>query len=120
MRIKVDEDLPKAATQFLCEKGYEAISVIGQRMGGAKDSALWQVVQNEQRFLVTADKGFGDIRSHPPGTHAGILLLRPEQDGIRPVMELLEQVVAGYGLRALAGAIAVASPRGVRVRRTGS
>jgi predicted nuclease of predicted toxin-antitoxin system len=120
MRIKVDEDLPKAATQLLREKGFEAISVVEQKMGGVQDSTLWQVVQNEQRFLVTADKGFGDIRAFPPGMHAGVLLLRPEQDGIRPAMELLEQVVTGYDLHALAGAVTVATPRGVRIRRARS
>ena len=117
MRIKVDEDLPKAATQTLRDRGYEAISVVEQRLRGTKDLVLWQVVQNEQRFLVTADKGFGDVRSYPPGTHAGILLLRPDQDGIRPVVALLEQVLAGYDLRALSGSVSVATPRGLRIRR---
>ncbi len=117
MRIKVDEDLPKAATMLLREHAFDTSSVIEQRMGGAPDPALWQAVQNEQRFLVTADKGFGDIRAFPPGTHAGILLLRPDQNGIRPVMELLEQVVTGYDLRDLAGTVTVATSRGVRVRR---
>jgi len=120
MRIKVDEDLPKAAAQFLREKGFEAVSVVGQGMGGFQNPALWQIIQSEQRFLVTADKGFGDIRAFPPGTHAGILLLRPEQDGIRPVMELLEQVVTSCDMRALVGAVTVTTPRGIRIRRARS
>ena len=86
-------------------------------MGGTKDDALWQAVQVEQRFLATADKGFGDIRSHPPGSHYGVLLLRPDQAGIRPVLQLLEQTLAAYELEALVGAVAVVTPRGVRVRR---
>jgi len=117
MRIKVDEDLPKAISQILRQHGYEAISVIEQKMGGTKDPALWQAIQAEQRFLVTADKGFADVRTHRPGTHAGVLLLRPDQDGIRPVVELLEQVLAGYDLRDLAGDVVVVTPRGIRVRR---
>ena len=39
-------------------------------------------IQKDERYLVTADKGFGDIRTYPPGTHHGILLLRPDEDGI--------------------------------------
>ncbi len=120
MLIKVDEDLPKAATSLLRERGYEAVNVIEQKMGGTKDPALWQTIQDEQRFLVTADKGFADVRSHPPGTHAGVMLLRPDQDGIRPVVELLEQVLAGYDLQALVGAITVVTPRGIRIRRAKS
>ena len=119
MRIKVDEDLPRAAAQMLCAQGYQALSVVEQGMGGAKDPALWQVVQAEHRFLVTADKGFADVRRYVPGTHAGVLLLRPNQDGIRPVIELLEQVLASYELDALAGTVTMVSPRGVRIRRFG-
>jgi len=117
MRVKVDEDLPGVATQMLRDRGYKAVSVVDQGMGGWKDPALWQAVQAEQRFLVTADKGFADIRFHPPGTHAGVLLLRPDQDGIQPVIELLERVLRSYDLEALARTITVVTPRGIRIRR---
>jgi predicted nuclease of predicted toxin-antitoxin system len=117
MHIKVDEDLPKAAVQMLRRQGHEALSVIEQGMGGTKDPPLCRAIQAEHRFLVTADKGFGDIRSYPPGTHQGILLLRPDQAGIRPVLDLLERVLAAYDLETLAGTIVVATPRGVRIRR---
>jgi len=45
MRVKVDEDLPRAAVQMLRDKEYEAASVVEQGMGGWKDPALWQAVQ---------------------------------------------------------------------------
>ena len=118
MRIKVDEDLPRAAVRMLCDRGYEAVSVIEQGIGGYKDPVLWQVVQKEQRFLVTADKGFADIRRYRPGTHQGVLLLRPDQDGIGPTIELLERVLADYDLESLVGTTAVVTPRGIRVRRS--
>lgn len=70
----------------------------------------------EGRFLVTADKGFGDIRFYPSGAHAGILLLRPDQAGIQSTLALLERTLAAYDLAALAGTVAVATPRGVRIR----
>ena len=117
MRVKVDEDLPKSAVRLLRDKAYDAVSVVEQGMGGLKDSLLWQAVQAERRFLVTADKGFADIRFYQPGSHAGILLLRPDQDGIRPVMELLERVLASYSLEALAETVTVVTPRGIRIRR---
>jgi predicted nuclease of predicted toxin-antitoxin system len=118
MRVKVDEDLPQAAIQSLRRHGHEAIGVVEQGMGGSKDPELWEAVQSEGRFLVTADKGFGDIRSYPPGTHHGVLLLRPDQAGIRPVLELLEQALAAYDLEAMTGTVAVVTPRGVRIRRS--
>ena len=117
MRIKVDEDLPRAAVRILRDKGYQALSVVEQGLGGYKDPVLWQAVQAEQRYLVTADKGFADIRRYKPGTHQGVLLLRPDQDGIGPTIELLEMVLEDYNLESLAGTTAVATPRGIRVRR---
>jgi predicted nuclease of predicted toxin-antitoxin system len=117
MRIKVDEDLPRSAAVTLREHGYDAVNVLDQGMGGWKDPDLWEAVQAEQRFLVTADRGFADIRRYPPGTHAGVLFLRPDEDGIRPIVDLLERVLHHYDLVELRGTIAVVSPRGVRVRR---
>jgi len=98
MLVKVDEDLPRATVQMLRDGGYEALSVTEQGMGGYQDPALWRAVQSEERFLVTVDKGFADIRSYLPGSHFGVLLLRPDEDGIRPVIELLERVLTSYGL----------------------
>jgi len=102
---------------MLQDRGHQALSVEEQGMSGYKDLPLWQTVQTEQRYLVTADKGFADIRQYAPGSHAGVLLLRPDQDGIGPVIELLEMVLATYDLELLAETVAVATPRGLRVRR---
>lgn len=115
--VKVDEDLPRAATQLLREQSYDAASVIDQNMGGWKDPPLWDVVQQEGRFLVTADKGFADLRKYIPGTHAGVLLLRPDEDGIRPILELLIKTLASYKLNELAGSVTVVTPRGIRTRK---
>jgi predicted nuclease of predicted toxin-antitoxin system len=118
MQIKVDEDLPRQVIALLHEKGYKADSVVEQGMAGWKNSEIWRKIQTESRFLLTADKGFADLRRYPPGTHSGILLLRPDQDGIRPIVELLEKVLQSYDFAALAGTITVVTPRGVRVRRS--
>jgi predicted nuclease of predicted toxin-antitoxin system len=117
MRIKVDEDLPSQAVQRLRGAGYDASGVLDQDMGGWTDSRLWQAVQAHGEFLVTADKGFGDIRVYPPETHGGVLLLRPNEDGIRPVLDLLDRVLAAYRIEILAGLLTVATPRGIRIRR---
>lgn len=117
MRIKVDEDLPRVATMLLSAHGHDALSVYDQQLSGSKDPDLWKVVQAESRFLVTADKGFGDIRRYPPGHHAGVLVLRPDEDGIRPLIDLLERVLQHCDLSTLAGMTTIASPRSIRIRR---
>jgi hypothetical protein len=85
-------------------------------MGGWRDIDLWKAAQVERHFLATGDKGFADIRQYAPGTHAGVLLLRPNEDGIRPVVDLLERVLGGYDLEDLSGSVTVVSARGVRLR----
>lgn len=118
MHIKVDEDLPQAVATVLRQRGYSCSTVLEQGMAGWKDPALWEAVQAHQQFLVTADKGFGDVRQYPPGTHGGVLLLRPSDDGIRPVLDLMELVLANIpNLERLAGFLAVASPQGLRIKR---
>ncbi len=119
MHIKVDEDLPAAVAAKLQSSGYEASGVLDQDMGGWKDAGLWEAVQAHRQFLVTADKGFGDVRTYPPGTHGGVLLLRPDEDGIRPVLDLLDKVLASYEIGSLIGVLTVATPRGIRIRRAG-
>ncbi|MEW6029999.1 MAG: DUF5615 family PIN-like protein [Chloroflexota bacterium] len=116
--IKVDEDLPRSAVSLLREQGYDTANVVDQNMGGWKDPLLWSAIQEEKRLLVTADKGFADIRAHPPGQHAGVLLLRPDEDGIRPVLALLQQVLKSSKLEDLAGTITVVTPRGIRIRKS--
>jgi predicted nuclease of predicted toxin-antitoxin system len=118
MHLKVDEDLPPIIARFLVDRGYSCSTVVDQRMGGYKDPDLWLAVQEHGQFLITGDKGFGDIRAYPPGSHHGILLLRPDQDGIRPLIELMEQILASINdLRGLSGLLAVASPQGLQIRR---
>ena len=118
LQVKVDEDLPAAIVQMLKAAGYpDTASVLEEGMAGWKDPPLWQAIQVEGRFLITADKGFGDIRFYPPGTHAGVLVLRPDEDGIRPLVELIREALAQYRLDDLAGVVAVATPRGIRIRR---
>jgi len=117
VKIKVDEDLPNLAKEVLIERGYTAEGVYEQGMSGWKDHQLWQAIQEEGRYLITADKGFADIRRYPPGKHGGVMLLRPDQDGIRPVLQLLDAVLGQYDLNILVGTITVVTPRGVRVRR---
>ena len=54
---------------------------------------------------------------YPPGKHRGILLLRPDEDGIRPLLELLQMVLTSYSLSDLVGTTLVVTPKGIRLRR---
>jgi len=78
---------------------------------------VWQTAQAEGCFLVTADKGFSDIRKYPPGTHVGVLILRPNEEGIKPLLDLVRRVLGAGALDRLRGTVTVASPRSIRIRK---
>ncbi len=115
--VKLDEDLPDRLEEILEKFGYPTSTVCGQGWGGTKDSVLWPKVKAEDRFFITADKGFGDLRLFPPGTHPGILVLRPDKESVLAFVELIESILRDRRLESLACFVTVATPRGIRVRR---
>ena len=117
MRIKLDENIPEGAAAELAAKGHDVATVLGQGMGSWSDGDLWRAVQHEDRLLITRDKGFADLRSYPPGSHCGVLLLRPSKSHPGEVVRFLSNVASVIDLDELAGCVAVATPRGVRIRR---
>jgi predicted nuclease of predicted toxin-antitoxin system len=116
-RVKIDEDLPRQIRNLLSERGCDALTVVEQGWQGVADEILWLRVQSERRWLITADKAFADLREHPPGQHAGVILLRPQEESRRAYVELAEDAIRHLDLDELSGAVIVATPRGIRIRR---
>lgn len=81
------------------------------------DDELWRRVQGEQRWLVTADKEFADLRRYPPGSHAGLILLRSSDESRADYLRLAGTMLCRVNLAEIGGAVVVVSRRGVRVRR---
>jgi hypothetical protein len=40
--------------------------------------------------MITADKGFADLRRYPPGSHCGVILLQVSEESRRAYMELAD------------------------------
>jgi len=116
-RLKVDEDLPPAIADLLTARGYDAVTVGVQGWQGMPDDELWGRIQAEGRWLVTADKEFADLRRYPPGSHAGIILLRSREESRRSYVEIAAIAIDRVTLDQVPGSVIVATPRRVRVRR---
>jgi predicted nuclease of predicted toxin-antitoxin system len=101
--VKVDEDLPRQVADLFSGRGYDAVTVVMQGLQGLPDDELWPRVQQEKRWLVTADKGFADLRSHPPGSHAGVLLIRLHEESRRGYLELARVALERLDLSSLRG-----------------
>lgn len=76
MKIKLDENLPLRLAAGLAVLGHEVHTVFDEDLLGARDERIWAVAQEEERFLITQDLDFADLRRFIPGTHHGVLLVR--------------------------------------------
>ena len=102
---------------LLQRTGHAADRVYDQGLSGWSDSALWKRVCDEERFFITLDVDFADIRRYKPGSHPGILLLRPRNRSSAAVLYVLERVLKERPLEDLSGCLAVADENHTRLRR---
>jgi predicted nuclease of predicted toxin-antitoxin system len=116
-RLKVDENLPDEIADLFDRHGHDAVTVADQGWRGIADPELWQGVQDESRWLVTADKELADPRRRPPGTHVGVILLRSNEEGLDAYLRLTQRLIDHVDLDNETGAVIVVNRRGVRIRR---
>jgi hypothetical protein len=90
---------------------------VEQGLQGTPDNPLLSLIQSESRWLITADKGFADLRRYPPGSHCSMILLRVSEQSRRAYMELAGLMLDRVDLDGLGGAVVVATGRSVRIRR---
>jgi predicted nuclease of predicted toxin-antitoxin system len=115
--VKLDGNLGRSQVALLQRAGYKADRVYDEAMSGAEDSVVWERVCAEGRFLITLDLDFSDVRRYPPGTHPGILLIRPRNRSTTAVARVLARVIAEQPLETLQGCLSVADDSFTRVRR---
>lgn len=72
----VDEDMPRSTAPALRQDGYSAEDVRDVGLRGHSDHDVFAYAQAHGQTVVTADKGFANVVSFPPGTHAGLVVLR--------------------------------------------
>jgi len=102
MKVKLDENLGQSHAKLVRDAGHVAQRVTEQGLSGAKDPVLWQHVCDTGRFFVTLDLDFSDVRQFVPGTHPGVLLIRPRGKGREAVARVIRRVLAEHGLEPLA------------------
>ena len=117
LAVKLDENLGIVHAKQLRAAGYECDRVTDEGLSGAADELVWQRVQAEGRFFVTLDLDFSDIRSHPPGSHYGVLLIRAESSDRETAGRILDRVLGSHNLADLKGCLVVADTTKTRVRR---
>lgn len=117
MKIKLDENIPGAVAHILRACGHDVDTVIEESLGGRDDPTVLSAAIGEGRLLITLDRGFGDVRAYPPGTHPGIIVMRPDDQRVPTVVAIVETLVDHHDIEGLAGCITVVQRNVLRVRR---
>jgi hypothetical protein len=76
MKLKLDENLPESLLATLKGLGHDVDNVTAEGLAGQADPDVWEAAQKAERFLITQDLDFSDIRKFSPGTHQGLMLVR--------------------------------------------
>lgn len=119
MRVKLDENLPAALAHVLTVLGHDVDTVADERLTGHPDSSVWRGAQTSERFLITQDLDFSDIRQFAPGTHHGVMLVRLTAPGRRALLERVSNLFEQENVPSWARCFVVVTDRKVRVRRPG-
>jgi predicted nuclease of predicted toxin-antitoxin system len=76
VKFKLDENMPADLATLLRAGGHDVADVVGEGLAGEDDTAVLHAAAQEERILATFDLDFADIRTFPPGSHAGIVVFR--------------------------------------------
>ncbi|WP_368071978.1 DUF5615 family PIN-like protein [Nitriliruptor sp.] len=87
MRVKLDENLPDSVIALLKVVGHDVDTARAEGLQGATDPAVLAGARAARRLLLTLDRGLGDIRAEPSGTHAGILVIRLAHQSPRAMLK---------------------------------
>lgn len=117
MRIKVDENLPVGLGTILHNLAHDVDTVTQEHLSGRSDLDIWHATQREQRFLITQDLDFSDVRKFAPGTHNGILLVRLRSPDRQSLLRRVFEVFEHEDVNSWARCFVVATERKIRVIR---
>jgi len=113
MRFLVDECTGTAVAQWLCQQNHDVVSVFDE-MRGADDIDVLQKSNEQNRILITNDKDFGEIVFREKKPHAGVILLRLEDERAANKIAVLKRLLEKFE-KSLPGNFSVVTETTVRV-----
>lgn len=116
MKFKIDENLPSEAAQVLRQAGHDAATVFEQNLSGGFDPEIALACRRENRFLVTMDLGFADLRTYPPEQYVGIIVLRLKKQDKPHVLEILGRLTKMLDTESLDQHLWIVEEKRIRIR----
>lgn len=117
MKLKPDENLPWDLAADLASHGHDVDTVLDEQLGGQEDPVVVHAATGEDRMVITLDRGVGDLRHYPPGSHAGIVVLRPASQDPQSILQLIARFLRAHELDELRGCVVIVEPERVRLPR---
>jgi len=117
MRIKLDENLPTRLAGMLANLGHDTDTVYTEGLSSAVDPVVWKAAQDADRFFVTQDLDFSDVRAFKPGTHHGVLLVRLRVPSRLALARKVEAIFKSEDVESWNRCFVVATDHKIRVRR---
>lgn len=115
MRFLVDENFPYSVVGELRKRGHD-ISAVFDMMRGATDEGILERARSEQRVIITADKGFGELVFARAEAAMGILLIRSRSSRPGAKIAIALAVIEELG-ELLETSFVVAGEEGRRIRK---
>jgi predicted nuclease of predicted toxin-antitoxin system len=116
VKFKLDENLPASSSDILARAGHDVDTVLGEDLAGAADRDVVAAATAAGRILISLYRGLGDIRAYPPGSHAGIVVLRLPDQSAATASKAVGDLAALDNLGILAGAVTVLQRGLLRIR----
>jgi predicted nuclease of predicted toxin-antitoxin system len=93
VKIAVDENIPLMTVRALGTMGHDLRDIRGTVDEGIQDDALWEMVQHEERLLITTDKGFTRYRA---AHHHGVLIIRLRRPNRHKIHQRIMQAMMQF------------------------
>lgn len=116
MKFKVDENLPDELSDLLSDAGWDSVTVVAQQMGGEKDPEVARICGQEERVLVTFDRGFSNIRAYPPGEGPGMIVFRLKSQDKGHVLTVSRRVIVALKERGIRNELWIVHENRIRIR----
>ena len=114
----VDESLPRSTAQLLQRAGYDAPRVDKVGLRGAVDTDIFAYAQEEQRIIITRDRGFGNLLDYPLGTHCGVIVVDvPYFYTADQINTVIKTFITDADPAQLARALTIVEPGRYRIRQ---
>jgi predicted nuclease of predicted toxin-antitoxin system len=111
VKIKLDENLPAGLANDLKVLGHDADTAREEGLTGRPDKDLWDAAGAAERFLVTQDLDFSDLRAFGKRATAGVLVIRLAEPSRIRLTRRVTEIFRTENVESWIGCLVVATDR---------